>query len=449
MKGFKETEIGLIPEDWNIKELGSIADIKQGKTPKREEYSNNSGYRILKAKDITNLSIIQLKASGERSFVKNKLSDNYLAKKGDIFVLSSAHSKSHVGQKIGFLKESPKTDTFFVAELLRIRVKTDFSLNNFVFYWLLTLIAKKQISNLVSGNHLYPNNLKKLKIPLPPLEEQKAIAKVLDSVRETIEKTENVINALKEFKKSLMENLFTYGAVPYDERDRVELRQTEIGMIPKHWEVSYLEQISLIRGGKRLPKGHRFSERITPYLYIRVSDIRNGKISAKNIRCITDEDANLLRNYRVSKGDIIISIAGTIGLIALVSSEFNGAYLTENAARITNLKTDILNPTYLSYSLQSFIVQKQFNLYSSKTSQPKLALSKLRKTLIPIPPIEEQKEIAEILDKVNSRIEAEERKKEALEELFKTLLNKLMTGKIRVAEEFLNEFKETAETENG
>jgi type I restriction enzyme S subunit len=76
-----------------------------------------------------------------------------------------------------------------------------------------------------------------VQIPLPPLEEQKAIAGILSTVQSAIEKTEKVINALKNLKKSMMKHLFTYGPVAEEEAEKVELKETEIGPIPKHWEV--------------------------------------------------------------------------------------------------------------------------------------------------------------------------------------------------------------------
>ncbi len=81
------------------------------------------------------------------------------------------------------------------------------------------------------------SEVKNLKIPLPPLPEQKAIARVLKAIQDAIEATERVLAAAKELKKSLMRHLFTYGPVPVSERHRVRLKQTEIGPIPEDWEV--------------------------------------------------------------------------------------------------------------------------------------------------------------------------------------------------------------------
>ena len=78
------------------------------------------------------------------------------------------------------------------------------------------------------------------------------------------------------------------------------------------------------------------------------------------------------------------------------------------------------------------MVQTQIQARATKTSQPKLALARIKEIPIPLPPLDEQREIARILQAVDARIAAEQARRAALEELFKTLLHQLMTGKIRV-----------------
>lgn len=431
---YKETEIGLIPEDWEVSRLGEIAEIATGQSaPQGEEYFKNGKYPFIRVSHLSNegYKIISYDLINDKAVKDYNL--KIFSKDSIVFPKSGASIFLEKRAKLSF-------DAYIVSHLCIVNSSSDDLNQNFLFYTLINKkLAKDKDSNYPTLNI---NEIKSIQIPLPPLPEQKAIATVLDKIRQAIEQTEEVIKETKELKKSLMKHLFTYGVVPFDEIDKVKLKETEIGLISEHWEVKKLGELSIVKGGKRLPKGHKFAEEITKYPYLRVSDFRNGKVKRENLKYLTEEDAEILKNYRIFEGEIYISIAGTIGLSGIIPKELNGAYLTENAAKIIIDKIHELNSLYLVYVFNSHIGKFQIESNVSKTSQPKLALSKLKQFQIPIPPIDEQKQIAEILSKVDQKIEAEENKKQALEQLFKTLLNNLMTGKIRLDKNFIKKFEE-------
>jgi type I restriction enzyme S subunit len=268
-------------------------------------------------------------------------------------------------------------------------------------------------------------------VPLPPMCEQRAIAHVLRTVQRAKEATERVVGALKELKKSLMQHLFTYGPVPVTERERVPLQETEIGPLPAHWRVVRLGEVVDVKGGKRLPKGDEFASNPTPYPYIRIVDFKNGSVDIRNLKFLTEEQHIRLNRYIITSNDVYISIAGTIGLVGSVPEELNGAHLTENAARLI-LNTNRLYRQFLVVALQSDMVQAQIQARATKTSQPKLALARIKEIPIPLPLLDEQREIARMLQAVDAKIGAEQARRAALEELFKTVLHILMTAKLRV-----------------
>jgi type I restriction enzyme S subunit len=229
-----------------------------------------------------------------------------------------------------------------------------------------------------------------------------------------------------------MRYLFTYGPVSIEEAESVPLKETEIGLVPEHWEVVRLGEVADIKGGKRLPKGHKLSDRPTPYPYIRVVDFKDGSVDKTNLKYLTPQDYENIKQYTISSRDVYISIAGTIGLVGIVPPELDGANLTENAAKIVLRDQAKVDPHFLVYFLASEIGQEQILIRTTKTSQPKLALARIRQIPIPYPSAGEQQEIARILKVVDKKLQAEEARKQGLEELFKTLLHNLMTGKIRV-----------------
>lgn len=181
-----------------------------------------------------------------------------------------------------------------------------------------------------------------------------------------------------------------------------KFKKTELGDIPEEWELSEFKDLSIIKGGRRLPLGDKFSKLKTAYPYLRVSDFRNGSIDKTNLQYLTENTYKRIKNYTISKDDVYISIAGTIGLVGLIPQELDGANLTENAAKITNLKN--ITKEYVAYAFNSYLIQKQIKSHTGQLSQPKLALFRIEKIKIPLPEIKEQQKIASILSNVDQLI---------------------------------------------
>jgi type I restriction enzyme S subunit len=118
------------------------------------------------------------------------------------------------------------------------------------------------------------------------------------------------------------------------------------------WAEIQIKEIATVKGGKRLPKGAELSERPTPYPYVRVTDVRDGRVNAKNILYVPVEVQSKIGRYTISEDDVFISIVGTIGLVAKVPRELSGANLTENAAKIS-CDPERVDHRYLRYLLQS------------------------------------------------------------------------------------------------
>ncbi|NLY06214.1 restriction endonuclease subunit S [Candidatus Sordicultor fermentans] len=113
-EGYKMTELGPLPRAWEVVKLGDVAELQQGKTPRRDNYDDSKGFRIIKVKDFENGNKVSFAVSGDRSFVKTDLGERYIIKNGDSLVLSAAHSSNIVGQKIGYVDEVPKEKVFLL-----------------------------------------------------------------------------------------------------------------------------------------------------------------------------------------------------------------------------------------------------------------------------------------------------------------------------------------------
>ncbi|MEM3433964.1 MAG: restriction endonuclease subunit S [Candidatus Methanomethyliaceae archaeon] len=414
-EGYKMTELGPLPEEWRVVRLGEVAEVRYGKAKPRAE----GRVPVIGSGGIYGWTAIPLV----------EFPTLIIGRKGTAGQVWLVEQPSWPADTTFYLQWNQPVDVWFLFGFLKL--------------------------NPLSGEHakttlpsLQRADLENYLIPLPPLPEQRAIAHVLRTVQEAKEATERVIAALRELKKSLMRHLFTYGSVPLAQAESVPLRDTEIGPIPEHWRVVRLGEVAEVRGGKRLPKGQKFAEFPTGYPYIRVVDFQNGSVNTANLKFLTLDQHQILRRYIITKQDIYISIAGTIGLVGRIPEELDWAHLTENAARIV-LKGKETSQQFLIYALSSDQGQKQIHLRTSKTSQPKLALARIKEIPIPLPPLPEQQQIAAILQAVDRRIQAEEGYKRVLEALFKTLLHELMTARRRLPQDFIARFTESPNASGG
>ena len=176
-----------------------------------------------------------------------------------------------------------------------------------------------------------------------------------------------------------------------------------------------IKDICKIKSGKRLPKGTDFSEKPTKHKYIRARDIKNGKIDGSDLGYISEELYKKIARYIVNTNDIIITIAGTIGEVALVSKKFDGVNLTENAVRLTEFSKDVC-PEFLAYILKSPERKEYMEQVAGGSAQPKLGIYKIEAIKVDLPDIQIQHKIADILSAYDDLIENNQKQIKLLEE---------------------------------
>lgn len=172
--------------------------------------------------------------------------------------------------------------------------------------------------------------------------------------------------------------------------------------IPDDWNIKKLEpDVGFVRSGKRLPKGYYVTPIPTQHPYIRVADMRPGYVDVDGLMYVPDEAYSRIQKYRIYRDDIYISVAGTLGIVGQIPDYLDGANLTENANRITDIKCNI---KFFMYWLMSSKIQGLINQTQTLGAQPKLALTRIRNFPIVLPPIDEQEQIAEVLCNVDTLI---------------------------------------------
>lgn len=416
------TEMEL-PEGWQRVKLG-------------EAYSFTKKPRSIRYEDYEQIPFVPMEfvPIGAPSF------DRYLQKKpadltsGNYFeagdLLLARITPSFENGKQGVIENMTLPFGIGSTELIPIQPKEGIGDRDYLACYLLQSKVRDELASKMEGStgrqRLNKYALEKHIINLPPLPEQRAIANVLGAVQAALAVRRREQQSEKEHKAALLEQLFTRGT-------RGEAtRETEIGKLPMSWEVTTLGNLLNIKGGKRLAKGAPFAEIQTPHPYIRVTDFTNGTIRVENLKYITAEVQAPIARYIIRQADVYISIAGSIGLVGVIPEELDGANLTENAARLVIKDPAQLVRDYLAKYLATEYGQQQIQGLTVKTTQPKLALARIAWIKIPLPPLPEQQRIAAVLGALDDKLGALATEVARLEELFRALLDELLSGRLRV-----------------
>ncbi|TWU47635.1 EcoKI restriction-modification system protein HsdS [Rubripirellula tenax] len=159
-----------------------------------------------------------------------------------------------------------------------------------------------------------------------------------------------------------------------------------------------------IKGGKRLRPNEQFSSEPTRHPYIRARDVGEGIVKIQDAVYLPEDVANRLSRYRVTTGDVCITIVGAnVGEMGIVPPNLDGANLTENCVRLTN--NGKVTQGFLRYSLLGDDAQGQMKVLAGGAAQPKLGIYKIETVEIPLPSVPTQRKIASILSAYDDLIE--------------------------------------------
>lgn len=216
-----------------------------------------------------------------------------------------------------------------------------------------------------------------------------------------------------------------------------EIDEEEIPFeIPENWCWCRLGDICLVKGGKRIPAGCTLTDIDTGHKYIRVADMKNGSVIVNNVKYITDEIHEKIKAYKISKDDVYITVAGTIGDSGIIPDELDNANLTENADKLVLFNG--INKYCLHFFLSSGFFQEQISDAITKVGQPKLAIIRIQNFLLPLPPLAVQNAIVETLEQVlplvdayeNALLQKEELKSALPDKIKKAILQEAITGQL-------------------
>jgi type I restriction enzyme S subunit len=266
---------------------------------------------------------------------------------------------------------------------------------------------------------------KELTYPLDTTE-QKVIAYVLRKVESALQQQTALLDNLQELKRAVMRELFTRGLRGEPQKD------TEIGPVPESWVVKPIAEVFEIVQGISLKRN--LSDNADGIPFLRTSNVYWGRLDLTNLsRIHLQPDA--IGNRWLKRGDLLVCEGGEIGRAAVWELDDEGYTYQNHLHRLRPLMADMIDAKFAAAWLEvGFVQRKVYEGAGNKTTIPNLSRARLAELLMPLPPLDEQHEIVTILDAIDRKIDLHRQKRAVLEELFKALLHKLMTGEIRVAD---------------
>ena len=421
--GSKETEIGLIPVEWEVVPLREVTEKKQTRDPRK---TPDEAFRYIDVSSVSNESY-RVQGWKERKGREAPSRARKVVKARDTLFATVRPYLRNIAQVPSHLDGEICSTGFCV-----IRAKPGKADPDYLFYVALSdtfvarIVAQQRGSSYPAvSDKVVLNQL----IPLPPLPEQRRIAHVLSTIQRAIAAQDDLIAAARELKRSLMQRLFTYGPGP----EPAPTKETEFGRVPEHWQIVPLKDCAFVQTG--VAKGRKLGDsRTVTVPYLRVANVQDGYLDLSEIKHIRIRESEIER-YSLQPGDVVLTEGGDfdkLGRGFIWRGQIPNC-IHQNHIFAVRTNREILLPEYLAYIVQSDYGKSYFLTVAHRTTHLAcINTTKLRAFPTLIPELNEQEHIVSTLGVADRKIAAEEQRKAALQALFKTMLYQLMTGQVRV-----------------
>lgn len=436
-KGYKMTKLGEIPVDWEVVKVDEVFDFIKTKSLSRAQLTYKDG-RIyyIHYGDIHSTFKYPLLDTNEEQLPKVDpivdLGSNieYL-REGDLIIADASEDLDGVGACIEL---NNVLDKNIIGGLHTIvcRDKKKITANGIKPYLFKCPPVLKSLRRIATGASVLgisKGNLSKIELLLPSIDEQQKIANILSTVDEKIDLIQAQIQDTQALKKGLMQRLLTKGI------GHTAFKKSKLGEIPEDWEVKTL--INLGSTDKPVIKAGPFGSSLRKEFYVakgykvygQEQVIKNDPFYGDYY--IDNNRFQTLKSCKVSEGDILLSLVGTLGKVLIIPKNAPKGLINPRLLRISINKA-MYEPVFLAHYLKSTKTIKLLLKWSQGGTMGVLNASMLKKLPVPIPSILEQQKIAKILSTVDNKLDLLQEKKTNYQALKKGLMQQLLTGKIRV-----------------
>lgn len=419
----KQTEIGELPNSWDVAVCEGLCDlITVGIVVTPAKYYVPTGVPCFRSFNIRPNRL----ATDDLVFISDDSNDFHSKSKlrsGDVLVVRTGYPGTAC-------VVSPEYDGANCIDLLIARPNSTLIDSQFLAAYLNSPEGKAQVSQQQGGlaqQHYNVGALRRLKVPLPNLEEQAAISGLVTRLQLRAERESAICNNLAVLKSAAVARLFREGL-------RGEpLKQLDFGMAPESWNLTTLSDVAVVQTG--VAKGRQFDDTdVVEVPYLRVANVQDGHLDLSEMKTIEIRRAELER-YTLRDGDVVLTEGGDFDKLGRGFIWRSELPLCIHQNHVFAVRTDrtVLQPEFFAYLAQSPYGKAYFLQVAHKTTNLACINSnKLKAFPIALPSLEEQGQVVEILDTIDQKLQLHKKKRVALEDLFQSLLQQLMTGEIRV-----------------
>jgi len=434
--GYKQTEVGVIPEDWETPSLGELFSFKNGLNKAKTYFGY--GTPIINYMDVYKKPGLFCQDIFGRVTVNRAELDSYDVKKGDVFFTRTSETVEEVGISSVMLDEL--SDTVFSGFILRARSKDLRIVDQYKKYCFSSIVFRKQIiANSTYTTRALTNGkvLSLVALPLPPtIAEQTAIAEVLSDTDALIQKLDQLIAKKRNIKQGTMQELLTgkrrltgFGGI--EKGMQARFKQTDVGVIPEDWNPTEVSILGQLKGGgtPSMAIQYFWKNGVIPW-------VSSGDVKAQYIfstaKMITEEAVKKSSTNLLPKGSILfVTRSGILRKYFPVALNMVSVAINQDIKAL--IPKDSFAAEYLMYA---FIVrgpQILSTCMKSGTTVESVEYNWLKKFRIPLPPtLAEQIAIASVLSDMDDEIAALEQKRDKYKAIKQGMMQELLTGKTRL-----------------
>src|SRR5690554_4559772 len=406
----------MVPKGWNVRPLADIAKVTSGGTPSRTkpEYWLNGTVPWIRTTEVQNCVLTPEDTQEYISELGLKNSSAKIVPAGTVLLAMIGQGKTR-GQ-VALLKFEATTNQNCAAIIFKNDQEPAFHFN-----FLLSQYENiRAMSNSAGQSNLSGALVKSIRVPVPPLPEQKKIAQILSTWDKAITTTEQLLANSQQQKKALMQQLLT---------GKKRLLDDNGVRFSGEWKKLILGDIANIDSGYAFKSGD-FTDCDNGIPVIRMSDFKTGGLDVSKAAKVAKEAVSELDRFKLRTGDFVFGMSGSLSNYGWVKEQDLPCFLNQRVGRILAKKdADQLFITYLYLSdkIQQSILDK-----AAGAAQLNISVGDLRNTIVYCPSLGEQQKISAVLSAADQEIRALEQKTDALQQKKKALMQQLLTGKRRV-----------------